>query len=301
MAESQGRCSAHSLALGESLHGTASTVRGWVLIEEPGPWGADALRDSRLDSKLVGELEEMSKQLRLRVLLVRRHGRSTPQRRHCFLARTGRGEGWVQEVLLRDPTEVLDLDLEALARGRSPGLAPVSHPLYLVCTQGRHDPCCAELGRTVARALAGRFPHRTWEISHIGGDRFAGNLLVLPHGLYYGRVPPDRAVPLAEAYERGEIEPAYLRGRCAYGFAAQSAECLLRERTGIRGVDDLPLVSSHRTDAETEVVFAAPQEGYYRVRMHTDTADPTRALTCHAGRLSAPPEHHLVDVRYENA
>ena len=32
-----------------------------------------------------------------------------------------------------------------------------------------------------------------WQSSHIGGDRFAGNVVFLPEGLYYGRVEPAEA------------------------------------------------------------------------------------------------------------
>lgn len=302
MSDEAERCQARSRALHESLHGTASTARGWVLLEEPGPWGVDALRDSRLDPKLTRRLSEISRELRLRVVLVRRarrQGGPSPRQRHCFLARTGAGEGWIEHALLDDPAQVLDLDLDALAHGHRPGQRAVTDPLYLVCTQGRHDPCCAELGRPVAEALTERFPDGTWEVSHIGGDRFAGNLVVLPHGLYFGRVPPDDAVPVAEAYARGEVEPAYLRGRTAYGFATQAAECLLRRETGIRGVDDLSLISSDRSGAETEAVFGAPGGGRYRVRIRTGSAQPARTLTCHAERLATPPEHQLLELRHE--
>lgn len=302
MDDAGARCQARSRALHESLHGTASTARGWVLLEEPGPWGAEALRDSRLDPKLLRELSEASRRLRLRVVLVRRprrQGGSSSRQRNCFLARTDAGKGWVEHTPLDDPAQVLDLDLDALSRGDRPGLRQVTGPLYLVCTQGRHDPCCAELGRPVAEALAERFPEETWEVSHIGGDRFAGNLVALPHGLYFGRVPPDGAAPVAEAYARGEVEPAYLRGRTAYGFATQTAECLLRSETGIRGVDDLPLVSSRRSGDVTEAVFAAPDGGRYRVRIRTGSAYPSRALTCHAERLATPPEYELLRLDRE--
>lgn len=301
MSDGSARCCRRSLALDESLHGTASTVRGWLLLEEPGPWGVDALRDSRLDPKVAAGLDEMCRRLRLRALLVRRHGRSTGSARHCFVAWTGPEGGWIEETLLDDPAEVLDIDLEGLVHGERPGLRQVTHPLYLVCTQGRHDPCCAELGRPLARALSEGFPEQTWEVSHIGGDRFAGNLVVLPHGLYFGRVPPDQAVPVATAYSRGEIEPAYLRGRSAYGFATQAAECILRREHGIRGLEDLPLVSTRRTGEETEAVFAAPGGGHYLVRVRTVPADPARSLTCHARRIATPPEHHVVELRYEAA
>ena len=51
----------------------------------------------------------------------------------------------------------------------------------------------------MAAALAAAHPEETWEVSHIGGDRFAGNLLVLPHGLYYGRLDPAAAARASPA------------------------------------------------------------------------------------------------------
>lgn len=293
------RCRARSVANAESLHGTASTVRRWVLLEEPGPWGAEALRDSRLDAALTKRLDERCRELRLRVVLIRRVSRERTDQRQCFLARTDPGSERVEQVSLDEPGHVLDLDLDAFADRGSAGHTPVSHPLYLVCTQGRHDPCCAEHGRPVVRALAARFAEWTWEVSHIGGDRFAGNMLVLPHGLYYGRVSPEAAPGIAEAYARGEIDAAHLRGRSGYGFPVQAAECLLRKETGIRAVDGLPLVESHRDGDETEAVFAAG-DGRYRVRVRTTAAPEERTLTCAATRASAPAEHRLVDLRHES-
>jgi hypothetical protein len=296
------RCRTRSVALHESLHGTASTVRRWVLIEEPGPWGANALRDNRLDPALMSRIQEVVRPLRLRVVLIRRVRRrrgASPHRRRCLLAWTGPEGGWVEEAVLDAPEQVLELDLRALSSGLSPGLRKVARPIYLVCTHGSHDPCCAERGRPVAQALADGLPQQTWEVSHIGGDRFAGNLLVLPQGFYYGRLSPDSAVTVAGTHERGEIEVRYFRGRTTYDFSVQAAECFLRARTGIRGIDELPLRSSRSEGDETEAVFTAPQGGSYRVRVRTTAASPDRALTCHARHPSAPPEHELVEWHLE--
>ena len=46
-------------------------------------------------------------------------------------------------------------------------------------------------------ALAAAYPEETWECSHLGGDRFAGTMNLLPHGLSYGRVPAGRAPAVA--------------------------------------------------------------------------------------------------------
>ena len=36
--------------------GTASRVRGWVLLEQPGPWGREAVLESQLEASLEGSL-----------------------------------------------------------------------------------------------------------------------------------------------------------------------------------------------------------------------------------------------------
>ncbi len=89
-------------------------------------------------------------------------------------------------------------------------------PVFLACTHGRHDTCCAERGRPVAAALSQTHPEVSWEVSHIGGDRFAGNVLVLPDGLYYGRVSPDTAPALVESHLSGHLTLDLLRGRSGY-------------------------------------------------------------------------------------
>ena len=53
------RCAAEARARGDELAGTASTVRGFLLLEHAGPWGVDALRDA-------GVLEEQEAAYRRR-------------------------------------------------------------------------------------------------------------------------------------------------------------------------------------------------------------------------------------------
>src|SRR4029453_16448102 len=108
---------------------------------------------------------------------------------------------------------------------------------------GRHGACCAERGRPVAAALAQAHPDETWEVSHIGGDRFAGNLLVLPHGLYYGRLEPVTALAAAGAHRSGELGPAPRRGRSGYAMPVQFAEIALRRELAETREGALRLVS----------------------------------------------------------
>ncbi|HYX79849.1 MAG TPA: sucrase ferredoxin, partial [Actinomycetota bacterium] len=228
------------------MFGTASTVRNWLLIEHDGPWGERPILDTRLPRGLVQELVRIDHTPGVRVLLIRKHRRSGGTPTRCFAIRSGPGECWVQCVELEDVGDVLDLDLVALSEGRDPGLEPVPEPLFLVCTHGRRDPCCAERGRPLARALAEAEPEATWESTHVGGDRFAGNVVAFPHGLYFGRVTPAEAAEVANAYRRGEIALAHYRGRSCDPMIVQAAEHFVREELQFMSVDEVRPVRVRR-------------------------------------------------------
>lgn len=273
------RCAATSAAAAEPLAGTASTVRAFLLLEHPGPWGEDALRDSRLPDGLGTELVGRCRRAGVRPLLIRRYGRTTAGGLTCFAAYADPDRPWLEAVTLGKPAEVLDVDLTALGQGRSAGLAPHPDPVFLVCTHGRHDACCAELGRPLARALSGSHPQHTWECSHVGGDRFAGNLLVLPDGLTYGRLDADSGSKVAAEHLDGRLDLAQLRGRAGYGFATQAAEWHLRQRLGLTDLAGLRLEAQSVQDDLTTCVFAAAS-GRWTVVVRSSHAAAAAQLTC---------------------
>lgn len=274
------RCSTASRDLEEPLAGSASTVRTFLLLEAAGPWGVDAVRDCRLDEEVRQRLLGLESTHRIRPLLVRRHGRSVAGPRRVFLARADRTDPWAETAALDDVRELLDVDLTAVAEGRSAGLTPHRDPLFLVCTHGRHDACCAERGRPLAAGMAEVAPEETWEVSHIGGDRFAANLLVLPHGLYYGRVAPGDASGLVATHRAGRLDLTHLRGRSSYPFAVQAAEVHLRRQTGEDGLMALRLERARREGTVTRAVFAGAA-GCWEVTVRTERGEP-RLLTCRA-------------------
>ena len=165
---------------------------------------------------------------RVRALLIRRPDRSAVDGHRVFAAYADPAEPWLESGTLTDLHDVLDLDLVGLRAGRSSGLERDESSLFCVCTHGKHDTCCAERGRPAAAALEAAHRDHTWEVSHIGGDRFAGNMLVLPHGLYYGRIDAVTALAVAGAHEAGELDLDHLRGRSGLPTAAQYAEVVLR-------------------------------------------------------------------------
>lgn len=289
------RCSAASLERSEPLEGTASTVGAFLLVEAPGPWGVDAVRDCRIDEEVRRHLLDLERRRRIRPLLIRRHGRrSSGGATRVFAAHVGGERSWAEMALLDDVRELLDLDLTGLRAGRSAGLSEHDEPLFCVCTHGRHDACCAEQGRPLASAMSAVAPEHTWEVSHIGGDRFAANVLVLPHGLYYGRLCPDDAAAFVQSHVSGRLDVGHLRGRSSYPFPVQAAEVYLRRQLGEDEVA-APSLERHARDGDLTRVVLGLGEGRWEVQVRTRPAEPSR-LTCRATGESAPPRHELVAI-----
>jgi hypothetical protein len=279
-------CSSISLAGGEQVHATASRFRRWLLLEQPGPWGHDALLESGLRSDVGRALREIGDRLGIRVLLIKRRERPAGHRR-CYVGYTGARERRVRSIDLDEPADLLSLDLEALAERRFEGVGTeVDEPVFLVCTHGKHDQCCARYGAPLFRTL--EHLGSAWECTHIGGDRFAGNLVCLPHGLYFGRVPPAQAPRIAAAYAEGRIELEHYRGRSAFSPPVQAAEQELRVRLGLDGVDDLVLEEHVRLPGRRHLVeFVGPNGARHDVDVRVFDLPPRR-LTCKAAQEGSP-------------
>lgn len=291
------RCALRSLAAEESLAGTASTIRHWLLIEHAGPWGRDGLLDARLPGGLGRDLRALQRRTGARVLLIRKPDR-VPEyddgRLLCFAVDTR--DAWLGFEVLDRIQDAVDLD----PRDRAPFRGdPDGEPLFVVCTHGRRDPCCAERGRPVARSLAGSFPDLTWESTHVGGDRFAGNLVAFPHGLYHGRVGPDEAPGIARAYAEGRIGSLdRYRGRSSHPFHVQAAERALRGRLGLDRIDDVAPTHVSRRRDRAEVAFTSAN-GPHLVQLERVTGPPMR-LTCHASTEQARPVWKVLGIERQD-
>jgi hypothetical protein len=128
-----------------------------------------------------------------------------------------------------------------------------------------------------------------WEASHVGGDRFAGNLVVLPEGIYFGRVGPGDVPRLLAAYAAGDIDLPFYRGRACYPFAVQAAEGHVRRSTGLAGIEELRLVEARPLGRRTFTVdLLAEQAGVvHRVEVEAVRGEPTQ-LTCQATEPQRP-------------
>lgn len=279
------RCSAASLADAEPMAGSAPVDARWLFVEDPGPWGRKAVPESRLPEEVRRRLVGLDG---VRVQLIRRPGGGPPSGVQVIAAtRTAHGFD-VQAARVSAPAALLDLDLDGLAVGRGAGLPSYDGPLWLVCTNGRRDVCCAEQGRHVAAALAERWPAGTWETTHLGGHRFAATMLALPAGVALGRVDADSAVAACAVIESGELPLGVLRGAAGIAPRAQVAELDLRARLDLRAVGAVEVLG---VDGELVTLGAGGRQHVVGV---TERPGVPRRLSC--ADDSAKPSSTFVAV-----
>lgn len=281
-----GLCSTYCRVLREPLAGTAVVAKGWVVLEQPGPWGAKAPTQSHLDAEFGGSFDDECKKADLRFGLIRspgRHADAAERSHQVFVASTTPGRSWLLGGRLADPSELRDLDLGAVARGDRaaviaslPALLPVDEPVVLVCTNGKRDECCALLGRPLVSGLAERAPGRVWEANHLGGHRFAPTATYLPAGTMHGHLTVETAVEALAAADRGETITTGLRGRSTWSKRGQAAEVAVRELTGELSLDALRVMAD---DPETVTVQHLDGRSWI-VPVTSTLADPPRPDSC---------------------
>ena len=284
------RCADAARMRGDLLSGTAPPAVRWLLIEYPGPWSVDALAGSSIDTDVQALLQSAGRRAKARILLIRRPQRrasAAPASRQWMVltrgSRTVTGS-WRDDHDLRAAAQALDEPAPPSGPGEA---GDPNDQLILVCAHGVHDLCCAVRGRSVARALAAAWPEQTWECSHVGGCRFAPNVVILPDGVYYGDLDPVSAGSVVRDHLAGVVRADHLRGFSGYPPPAQAAmNALYRQLDAttarrLRYRDQLEL-APRRWRARFTLAEAEP-----RIDISVDvTAESETAarLTCRAAR-----------------
>lgn len=237
-------CSLASTARGEAVAGTALPNTRFLVLEHSGPWQFSSRETLADGSAAAARIQEWVAGGG-RVQLARRPG-SAPRRAGdvgMVLYATPDGMWRSSWRDLEDVAALLDAAPDVVAGGEAGGggtnqtlrvddtgegeagsrWVPTVESWVLVCAHTRHDVCCAVLGRKVATALHQVWPEQVWETSHLGGDRFAANVLLLPQQIMVGRLTPDIAVDQVVLHQQGRCSRETTRGRCGQAPAVQRA------------------------------------------------------------------------------
>ena len=265
---------------GEPLGATASRIDHWFLIEYRGLWTHDAVAGSGLSDQVKDRLRAGPRSSNGRLLFVRRPDRrraetlvASPRTR--VQGTSDSGASIESHESLRE-VDLLDED----------GGARVEHPLFLICTHGKHDPCCARYGRPLYEGCGTRPRGLGLATLLISGDRFAGNLVCLPAGVYYGRADRIDAAGILDEHLGGRVSLDLYRGRSIYPFAVQAAERAVREETGLTGIHDVVLRRAEQDGESWRVTFLAGGTEHV-VDVRAELGDLT-FLTCTAPAVKRP-------------
>jgi hypothetical protein len=268
-------------------------------VEQNGPWGRTAATESYFPADVGDELTRACRAAGGRLGLIRRPGEHADPRtgpRLCYLAWSG-PQSFLLVGRVETPQELLRLPLEALASGDRvavtaalPQFRP-SPPVFLVCTNGRHDVCCAIRGRPVALAGHDRYPGRVWESSHTGGHRFSPTGVLLPWGRTLGRLDVDSVGDVLESADVGDLPfgmlgPLHDRGSSAYPPAVQVGESAVRDLVGETDLEALTAsangsleVRVNHRDGRGWMVALSVVEGEPRRNSCGEPEEPARTWT----------------------
>lgn len=294
-------CAAISRGSNESLRGTVATAVGWLLIEHPGPWGPAPFEPNGPLGEIGAELHRRCTELRVRIQLIRdpNRPRTNSGDYRTYLVHSGRSGPWMTQHHYHRPEQLLDIDIATAVSTTPPQTGKTAcEPVYLVCTHGKKDPCCAVFGRPIVRTLT-TSTLQVFESSHLGGDRFAGGIVALPDGSYFGHLEPNSAATVIERHHTGHLLLSHYRGRCTDSPLVQVAEHSLRTLQRLSGIDD---VHPRKTIAgePDNIMELATRSATATVHVRS-APQPPRATACHA---AAPlsPDHgkvtaiHITDI-----
>lgn len=249
-------------AAAEPLAGSAGQAFAFVAIAWPKPlWHVSDVEHS---SGLPTELAELKAEFASagRKLSIRLFQREQQPPTEC-----------VELIAYRDPAHHLQArelplgDLVPRLRRFLAGDDATAEPLaptLFVCTDGKHDRCCALRGRPLLLALRAEIARRgdstcVVESSHLGGHRFAANCLALPAGELYGRLDPEDAPALLEQLSGGRVYARRYRGRLGLGERLQTAEALLH--------------AQHPDAIDVELLEQDDERAAVRARLRTDDGE----------------------------
>ena len=287
-------CSDAARLRGDDNTATAARIDVWILVELPITWGRDPITEAALPQIVRDALKRASREIpRSRVVFIRKRVECLGPTR-VYVVRSAPHAG-VTQLDLDSLEDVATVPFVSIANDTA---SPAARPLVLVCTHGQHDSCCGRRGYPLFDALRQHDDIDLWQCSHIGGDRFAANAVVLPWGIYYGPVEPRDAGALVDSLSREEIFlPAY-RGRCSFAKPVQAAETFVRRETNTLARDAFQLLSREKLEhGRIQVRLRDTSGTIHEVTIERSDSAETALLTCTASTATNVPQFRMVGYK----
>ncbi len=290
-------CSELSLDAKEEIFATTPRVDVWFLMEYRGGWTDKTFLDSKIP-------EGVKKRINLhletipnsRLQLIKRHDNPGDVLKF-YVAKSDELEPKLFEFDFRSYEELLGLDFNEILEGNS-NLS--EELLFLVCTNGAYDKCCGKYGAPVyLEAVKNEKNFMIWQTTHLGGHRFAANVLILPYGIYYGRVRSMDVEELMMDSKNCSINLEHYRGRSCYSKDVQAADYFLRTKTGIKEISALRFISLRNLDKEHAIIEfnSYSDEKSHHVHINKDKEAFINYTSCKDQEKSPVRQYRLIDYK----
>lgn len=294
-------CSQRSREVGEQLFGTVKKTTLWLLLEYPYLWGRKAFEESDLPAQLKSHLSSLLDCAPYsKLLLIKSQGAMFEDKINFFVVISSENQPRTYRFHFDSYPDLLDLEITGLLSEKSISYSYLySEPIFLVCTNGKRDPCCAKYGLSVYDQMSMINGDKVWQTTHLGGHRFAANVLCFPHGILYGRVDVDSASQLIDAYAKGNILLDKYRGRACFDPQVQAADYYLRRQTRLTQIDAYHLSRVDVLEAdEWRVRFHSASDGeVYQVTLSSQLSEFQMYTSCDDDELSRVLQYRLEDIQ----
>ena len=256
------------------LYGSAPHYHYLLLVEIDEPFAKDALPGSSIPDEVKTHLQNQADLMGNAKVLLIRNKQSEKGKIRYFAVNNAIGIPIVYSNTVEHYENLL-FDWFSLMQQT---FTPYTKPLYLVCTNGKRDKCCAKFGLPIYENLYSQLPpDSVWECSHFGGHRLAPTLITLPNNLCYGNLSlPDLPLLIA-ATEQQQVWLPKLRGRCAYTTAVQAADYFLRQQQSFASSKEIQLLGSHQNMVDANIhqtkFLHLPTQQIFEVKLRAAKSD----------------------------
>jgi hypothetical protein len=294
-------CAQQARESGEPLIGTATQAAVWLLLEYRQAWRKKAVQDNELPQAVQSHLDAQLEAIPgSRLLFIKKQAPEHEDLRF-FVVRTDEAEPVQVEFRLAGYEDLLALDVTAVAGANNPFSDQVrQEPLFLVCTNSKRDRCCAKFGNPLFRVLQNYQPEVSWQSTHIGGHRYAPNVLFLPHSVNYGWLSPEKISLAVDAHLNGQIyDLNYYRGRTYYDPPVQAADYFLRRELDLLDLAGVRLYSAECFDEITwTVLFDLPATGErHEITQQSRMTEEPVPVSCSSPASKPVPHYRLLAHR----
>ncbi|BAS60160.1 hypothetical protein NIES2135_65780 (plasmid) [Leptolyngbya boryana NIES-2135] len=277
------------------LIGTASPYKAFIAVECPPPWTPNELDSKSVPANLstLGEwVNEDYDRFQTCLLLI--YNETLNQSGFTRLLIFEQASNFTntyrqQEFHIADPNEIAPL-IQAYLAGEPIDVTPVDNSFrdIFVCTHGSHDKCCAKYGYPLYREATTIVNHlslhqvRVWQVSHIGGHRFAPTAIDLPAGRYYGHLNGSSLTSILTRTGDIQVLRQVYRGWSYLPWAVQAWERELLLQQGWEWMNynvaiQVLAQNEDETLTSVELTFETP-EGDRQIHRADIIADPNKAV-----------------------